>query len=218
MLLDCPLFAGVRHEDLPVSARDLRIRHYGPGQMVFNQDDESGEVYFPRSGLLLALHLDPHGRELIFTRLTTSDYFGELSAIDAGRRSLSIYAKTEASLIVMSRQAFLALLDSLPLVRQRVLVDLASRIRRLTIHIYQLTSQNVDRRLKAYLAHRALESGVFRPAGELPDMPTHAEIAASIGASREEVSRAISALKRSGVIASGRQRLTILQPNALLAE
>lgn len=217
-LLSCPLFAGVARESVGLDTRDLRTRFYSPGQIVFNQDDTSGDVYFLRSGLLLALYLDQDGRELIFTRLNADDYFGELSAIDGDSRSLSVYAKTHSCLIIMKRQAFLDLLDTIPLVRQRIMIDLAGRIRRLTRHSYQLTSQSVDKRLKAYLARIALESGAFRPNGELTNFPTHAEIAGSIGASREEVSRSISALKRTGILEAGRQKLTILQPNALLSE
>lgn len=217
-LLSCPLFAGVAPESVVLDARNLRTRFYSPGQIVFSQDDTSGDVYFLRSGLLLALYLDHDGKELIFTRLNAHDYFGELSAIDGGKRSLSVYSKTDSCLIVMKRQAFLDLLETIPLVRQRIMIDMAGRIRRLTRHSYQLTSQSVDQRLKAYLARVALENGAFKPNGQLAKFPTHAEIAGSIGASREEVSRSISALKRTGILEAGRQKLTILQPNALLSE
>ena len=217
-LLNCPLFADVALESVALDAHDFWTRVYSPGQIVFNQDDTSGEVYFLRSGLLLALYLDQDGRELIFTRLNTHGYFGEISAIDGGKRSLSVYAKTASCLIVVKRQAFLKLLEMIPLVRQRVMIDMAERIRRLTRHSYQLTSQSVDKRLKAYVARMALESGMFKPNGQLAKFPTHAEIASSIGASREEVSRSISALKHAGILEAGRQKLTILQPNALLSE
>ncbi|MDK4706397.1 MULTISPECIES: Crp/Fnr family transcriptional regulator [unclassified Rhizobium] len=217
-LMNCPLFAGVSRDDVAPHARDLFMRFYASGQLVFSQEDTSGDVYFLRFGTLLALHLDQNGRELIFTRLQAKDYFGELSALDGGGRSLSVYSKTDSCLIVIRRQAFLNMLETLPLVRQRVIVDLVGRIRRLTTHSYQLASQSVDKRLKAYLARCALEDGVFEPNGQLLKLPTHAEIAGSIGASREEVSRSISALKRAKILDTGRQRLTILQPSALLHE
>jgi CRP-like cAMP-binding protein len=217
-LLSSPLFAGVARDTVDLDTRDLRTKFFSPGQIVFSQDDTSGDVYFLRSGLLLAIYLDQDGKELIFTRLNAHDYFGELSAIDGGTRSLSVYSKTESCLIVMKRQAFLDLLETVPLVRQRIMIDLVGRIRGLTKRSYQLTSQSVDKRLKAYLARMALETGAFKPNGQLTKFPTHAEIAGSIGASREEVSRTISVLKRTGILEAGRQKLTILQPNALLSE
>lgn len=217
-LLSCPLFAGLSRDDVAPYARDLFTRFYVPGQVVFSQEDTSGDVYFLRFGTLLALHLDQNGRELIFTRLHAKDYFGELSSIDGGGRSLSVYSKTDSCLIVIRRQAFLSMLEELPLLRQRVMVDLVGRIRNLTTHSYRLASQSVDKRLKAYLARWALEEGVFEPNGQLLKLPTHSEIAGSIGASREEVSRSISALKRAKILDTGRQRLIILQPGALLHE
>lgn len=217
-LMNFPLFDGVSRDHVAPHARDLFARVYAPGQVVFSQEDTSGDVYFLRFGTLLALYLDQNGRELIFTRLQAKDYFGELSAIDGGVRSLSVYSRTESRLIVIRRQAFLGILEAVPLVRQRVFIDLVGRIRRLTTHSYQLASQSVDQRVKAYLARCALEDGVFEPNGQLLRLPTHAEIAGSIGASREEVSRSISALKRARILDTGRQRLTILQPSALLHE
>ncbi|MDO9418453.1 Crp/Fnr family transcriptional regulator [Pararhizobium sp.] len=217
-LLNSPLFAGVTREMIGLDIRDVRTRYFSTGQIVFSQDDASGDVYFLRSGLLLAIYLDRDGRELIFARLNAHDYFGELSAIDGGTRSLSVYSKTDSCLIVMKRKAFLDLLDTVPLVRQRIMIDLVSRIRALTERSYQLASQSVDKRLKAYLARMALETGTFKPNGQLTPFPTHAEIARSIGASREEVSRTISLMERAGILQAGRQRMTILQPNALLHE
>lgn len=146
-LLNCPLFAGMPRDSVAPHARDLLARFYVPGQVIFNQEDTSGDVYFLRSGTLLALYLDQDGRELIFSRLNAHDYFGELSAIDGGGRSLSVYSKTDSCLIVVRRQAFLNLLEALPLVRQRIMVDMVGRIRRLTTHSYQLASQSVDKRL-----------------------------------------------------------------------
>ena len=216
-LLECPLFSGIQSLPIAIDQRTLRAVSVSAGQNVFDQDDDSCDVFFPVKGELLALQLDSEGRELIFSRINPGGYFGELSAIDLRPRSLSVYAKTDARLLVLKRTVFSELISSLPLIRDRVLNDLVARIRILTERAYQLTTHNVQERVMSYLVRLALEAGEFKPNGSLKQVPTHAEIAGTIGANREAVSRCMSNLKRDGIVDAGRQRVVILQPDALLA-
>jgi CRP-like cAMP-binding protein len=49
----------------------------------------------------------------------------------------------------------------------------------------------------------------------LADAPTHAGIAASIGANRETVSRTMTRLGRKGLVRTARQKIEIRDPDAL---
>ena len=215
-LLECPLFSGVQELPIDVGPQELRLINASAGQNIFDQNDETCDVYFTVSGQLLALQLDAEGRELIFSRINPGTYFGELSAIDMRPRSLSVYAKTNARILVLKQHVFVELIARLPLIRDRVLNDLVARIRSLTERNYQLTAQNVQERVMHYLVHLALEAGEFRPNGSLQKMPTHAEIANTVGANREAVSRCMSDLKQRGILEAGRQKVVILKPDALL--
>ena len=66
-----------------------------------------------------------------------------------------------------------------------------------------------------YLLRLAEEQSKLSKGAVIDNAPTHAEIAGSIGANREMVSRAISKLAKSGVIKSSRQKIEILDPEAL---
>ena len=64
----------------------------------------------------------------------------------------------------------------------------------------------------------AIEEGKFSKGAIIENAPTHAEIAGSVGANREMVSRSISRLVKGGVIKSARQKIEILDPEALSHE
>ncbi|WP_147125324.1 Crp/Fnr family transcriptional regulator [Shimia ponticola] len=213
-LLDHPLFAGVKTLDLPTnSVTRMRL---DDGQMLFDQMERSRDVYFLMRGAVLAVFWAPDGKELIFNRMAAVDYFGEIAAIDGQERSLSVYASGCAEVLILRRDAFLQVLDTESMVCRRVMTRLVGRVRELTQRTSQLSTQSVDQRVKAFIARRAMDAGVFKPGGELRGLPTQSEIAGLIGANREAVSRAISDMKRSGVIKAGRQRITLVQPNELI--
>lgn len=184
--------------------------------MLFDQMERSRDVYFLMRGAVLAVFWAPDGKELIFNRMAAVDYFGEIAAIDGQERSLSVYASGCAEVLVLRRDAFLQVLDTESIVCRRVMTRLVGRVRELTQRTSQLSTQSVDQRVKAFIARRAMDAGVFKPGGELRGLPTQSEIAGLIGANREAVSRAISDMKRSGVIKAGRQRITLVQPNELI--
>ena len=78
-----------------------------------------------------------------------------------------------------------------------------------------MTTLTVEQRVEKYLLRLAAEHGKLTQGAVIENAPTHAEIANSIGANREMVSRTISKLAKQGVIKSSRQKIEILDPAAL---
>lgn len=117
----------------------------------------------------------------------------------------------------MSAAVFRGLIDDSPIFRRAVLTNLSRRVRELTERTCHLTSWSVEDRLKAFILRSAAEAGSLQADAVLIDFPTHAEIAAHIGANREAVSRTLSALRQQGVLTAHRGNLTIHQPDNLLS-
>ncbi|MFV0384763.1 Crp/Fnr family transcriptional regulator [Paracoccus sp. (in: a-proteobacteria)] len=214
-LQNIPMLAAVPTEILASPRLRWSERLCGAGQLVIDRESSDHSVVFVRDGAFIAVYWTETGRELTFSRIGPGDYFGELAALDEGPRSISIYAQIPSRVVVIEGESFLWLVDEVPAFRARLLRDLTGRIRSLTKRLTEMVSQNVDQRVRGYLMRLALEQGVCQPDGVIHDTPTHAEIASYIGTNREAVSRVISELQKTGVINAGRQRLTILSPDAL---
>ena len=216
LLAEMPLFQDVDVEELSRLGVRARLKTLDSGQILFDQAEQSRDVYFLLSGRLLAVHLTADGREMIFGRIDYKTYQGELAALDNGERSLSIYAHRKAEILVVSQQDFLAIMDHIPVVRQRVVLNLVATVRRLTERLYQATLFSAEQRVRSYLVRLALEAGQMHKGGEIIDAPTHSEIASWIGSNREVVSRIMSGLKKSGVIHTQRKLIRLLEPDVLL--
>lgn len=214
---DLPLLAGVRAADLAGIDVQFQERSLAGWEVLFNQQDMSRDVYFLLSGALLAVYWTPEGREIIFSRFYTGSYLGELAALDDGDRSLAVVARAPTRVLVMPQKSFLSLFENVALVRHRVVTDLVSRVRALTARNMELTSFTVEQRVVSYLIALAVERGQLETGGVLDHAPTHAEIAASIGANREIVSRTMTKLARRDILRTARQRIELLNPDALSA-
>lgn len=212
---DLPLFDGVTEADFAGLNLDYRETSFGAWEPLFSQHDSTKDVYFLLTGALLAVYWTAEGREIIFSRFATGAYLGELSALDNGSRSLAVVARHPVRVLVLPQASFVSLFENVTLVRQRVVKDLVSRVRSLTVRNMELTSFSVEQRVASYLIALAMERGQLEEGGVLDDAPTHAEIAASIGANREMVSRTMTALGRKGFVRSARQRIEILDPEAM---
>ena len=210
-----PLFDGLDPDLLDRLGLKWSEQSYKTGNTVFAQDNDDKDVMFLLDGALLAVYWTEDGREIVFTRFPVGSCFGELSALDGHPRSLAIYAKSPARVLRLEQASFLRLMDEVPDFRARMISDLVARIRSLTRKTMELTSYSIEQRVCSYLITLALDADRLIPGGTIEGAPTHAEIASSIGANREMVSRTISGLSRRGIIKPGRQRIEILDPDAL---
>ena len=207
-----PLFHGLTPEQLAHAHDGLTVRSYERWEMIVSQSDATQDVFFLIEGALLAMFYTEDGREVIFTQINPGEYFGELSALDGGLRSLAVLAKSPVTLAVMPAKAFVELIDTVPQVRGRVLRDLVARVRALTHRTLALTTFSVKQRLVSYVASLAIDRKQFRAGGIIDDAPTHAEISATIGTNREMITRVMSRLSREGILRTTRKRIEILDP------
>lgn len=215
--LNIPLFQGLSEQDLAGLEIRVRDQSFEAWQTVFSSQDSSRDVYFVLSGALVAVYWTRDGREVVFSRLTEGAYLGELAALTDRPRTLSVVARGPSRVMILHQSSFTALIDGNSVLRWRILRDLAARIAMLTDRCLQLTTMSVEQRVHSYLLRYAMERGSLGKGHVLRDAPTHAEIAASIGATREMVSRTLSRLTADGVIRSARQRIEILDPERLVA-
>lgn len=214
---DLPLFAGVTAPELvnaPIQVTETQLRAW---QTLFDQNEASHDIYFLISGALLAVFWTEDGREIVFSRFPLGAYFGELAALDGTPRSLAVFAKTDAVILSMRQDSFLWLFNNVPVIRDRIVRQLVGRIRNLTERSMEMTTLSVEQRVATYLLRLAAEHDKLAQGAIIENAPTHAEIAGTIGANREMVSRSISKLAKRGAILPARQRIEILDPDLLSA-
>ncbi len=117
----------------------------------------------------------------------------------------------------MPTGAFRDSLLAQPIIALNLATELCHRLRNKNEQMFGLVMQDVEARLRLLLLQLARESGQVRTHALLRPAPTQEALAARIGANREAVSRALSRLKRLGLIGTSRRNIVIRNIDALAA-
>ena len=211
------IFATATADDIKQLISFAHQVEYHTNELILAQHDPSVDAFLVLSGRLLAVLHSSDGREVAYDEIRPGQLFGELAALDGKPRSVSVYAAETASLVCIPAPALHEFLAASPNSAMALMQEMSARIRKLTDRNFQMVVYNVEQRVKAFIVRMAVDAGQLRQNGVLFPFLTHAQIATRIGTNREAVSRTLSQLTKEGVVRSQRQKLEIINVDALVA-
>jgi CRP/FNR family cyclic AMP-dependent transcriptional regulator len=142
------------------------------------------------------------GGELVHTIIRAGQLIGELALLNDGRRTAGARATSPTTAWAIGRDAFWGFLESNPPASSALLRQVAARLAAREALIDDLLSLDVKSRLAKVLLGLAADHGQPEPDGgtRISLHLTHRDLAGMVGASRENVSRALGAFRRRGFI------------------
>jgi CRP-like cAMP-binding protein len=156
------------------------------------------------------------GSRCILAVRRPGDVLGELSAIDGRSRSASVVALDEVTDLCIPVGQFSTMLTTRPRVAHAVLTVVAGRLRDASSQRTESGDSRAAQRLESLLVDLAAQYGTTDPDGVAVALPfTQDELAASIGASRQTVVRALGKLRVADVVETRRQQVVVLRPDLL---
>ena len=182
-----------------VKASDVVLSHLKPGD----------EVYFAIEGLFRAELTTAFGKTVTIRQLRTGAHFGEIAALTCAPRTLTIVAETDGDVAVCPADAFQALMRRNAAFAKKIAVMLARNVVLLTDRLFELAALEVRFRLYSELLRLARSGDNTDEGVVIRSAPTHEQLAATIGAQREAVTREISYLSEQGVLKKRRRQIVI---------
>ena len=175
-------------------------------KIIFNAGDQADAVFVVASGKVKIVVTTPDGKELILAMLGAGQVFGEMALLESGPRSASVITETAVELLAINRADFQRILASEQSISHRLLAILSQRLRRANSKMQSLAYIDVAGRLARYFMDLAKDHGQRLGNGwVVVRRPTHADIANSIGTSRETVSRLINEFEEGfGMVNKGK--------------
>lgn len=140
-LIDIPLFDELRSSELKIIGRQMNFVEINKNETVFKEGDKGDYVCFVVNGILDVIKQSTTGRDVVIASLSTGRSIGEMSAIDDYPRSATVKARTNATLVILSRKGFELILQSYPKIGIKVLKGLA---RVLSMNLRKTSSQLAD--------------------------------------------------------------------------
>ena len=213
-----PLLAGLPQQRLDALAAQCAWRRFEPGQPIVSRDASGGDVHLIVDGRVRIHVYAGDGREVLFTHLQEGSIVGDFAAVDGGLRTTDAHASTRVLSASLTGAHFKQLLREEPRVEERYVRYLVGLVRMLTDRVIELSTLAVQNRIRAEVLRQA--QAATEPDSDfarLEPAPRHADLAAQVGTTREQVTRELSALTRQGLLQKAGHALLVTDLHRLQA-
>jgi CRP-like cAMP-binding protein len=219
LLAASDLFEGASPADFEPLATSSRIKHYNRGERIWSTGDKADQLFLMLTGEAIVSRVGPDGEEYVVELFAAGDVMGSFHFFETlPLRVLDARAAEETSCWVVPRQDFMDLLERSPKLMMFMLRAYSRWIVRRDLQDADSSFRNVAAQVATRLLHLAYQFGEPSKNGVLIRIHvTETTLASMIGASRENVSRAIAKLQRAGDVRRERGLFVMPHPDALRA-
>ena len=212
------LFRDLGSADLQAVGRAAQQREVDAGRFFFRQDSLADVVYVLHVGRVKLTESTPEGHQVVLRFIGPGEMFGPAAVFEGQRYPVSAQAVRWCQVFAWNGKTMAALMESCPRLALNALRDLTARLRDLQERYGELATERVERRVAHALIRLAGEAGWKTEDGVLIDMPlSRQDLAEMTGTTLYTVSRILSGWQREGLLDIGRQRVTILDSQGLIA-
>lgn len=172
------------------------------GRPVFTKRQDADAMFIVLSGRV-KIHSAAAGRKRkTFAYLREGEFFGEMALIAGETRSASALAVEPSLLMVIRKTDFQRLVARDPSLARYLLKTVCERLRRANEEIEGMMFRNLLGRVAQAVLDLARRSGEPHDGGvALKERYTQQELAELVGTTREPLTRALSSLRRAGLVA-----------------
>jgi CRP-like cAMP-binding protein len=188
------------------------------GELFFNEGEVADAFFVLASGRVKLTQRTPEGHQVVLRIIGAGDAFGGAGAFGDETYPISAEAVEPAVALVWTSSTMRQLLETEPKVALNAVQFVAGRLHDLQRRHRQLMTERVERRVARALLRLVQEAGRRVDAGVEIDFPvSRQDIAEMTGTTLFTVSRLLSAWEERGIVRSGRQRIILTTPHALVA-
>jgi CRP-like cAMP-binding protein len=217
-LSNVPLFKGLRGEVLVRIVDRSYPTQKAAGEFFFNEGEPAEEFFVLTGGRVKLTQVTPEGHQVVLRLAGPGDAFGGAGAFGEPTYPITAEALEPSSALTWSSTSMRQLLETEPTVTLNAVHFVAARLHDLQRRHRELMTERVERRVARALLRLVQDAGRRVEAGVEIDFPvSRQDIAEMTGTTLFTVSRLLSGWEERGIVQSGRQRIVITRPHALVA-
>lgn len=216
LLKRCPLFAGLKEEDLQKIRAIASPKQIWKKEILFSEGEMAKGFYVILSGKVKLYKISPEGKEQILHVVSAPDAFAEAALFLEGSYPAFAEALSDCQLLFFPKRDFIQLIEKNPQLSINMIVTLSHFLKRFASLIEELSLKEVSSRIAKYLTDlslRASKEGKDSREVELDLSKT--QLALKLGTISETLSRTLAKMKAKGVIEVKKNKILILDHDAL---
>lgn len=183
--------------------------NYADGEIIFDLDDKTTDVYFILEGATKSVNFSANGAMAYFKLRKKGDFFGYYSAISGEPRTARMIAVSNTMLAKMDGKEFMRLVTHDPILSEKMLKLIMGILRDETKRLTSLITLNATQQVCVELLMNSM--GENHPY----TLESRNEMAARLGMTRETLSRILRDLERREAIEVGKNVISIKNPDIL---
>ena len=118
--------SGLTSDDVAELVETAEVQDKHAGEVVIKEGADDKDIYIVRRGSMI-VEKNLGGHEVFLSYLPAGSYFGEMAVIDGSARTATVKAAIKSEVVRFPGEAFVALLDRKPQIRERALRDMKDR-------------------------------------------------------------------------------------------
>ena len=193
-------------------------REAADGEALFREGEPAVRGCVVADGRLKLTQLAADGHEVILRYVGPGEAAAALSIFEGAEYPLTAWAVGPTAVLEWERETLHALLVRYPAIALATVRLLSGRLREVQERFRELATERVAQRVARALVRLVRQAGRKVEGGVLIDLPlSRQDLAEMTGTTLFTVSRILSEWEAQGIVASGRERITVLRPHGLVA-
>lgn len=218
LLAGAPFARGLSHDELRLVARLATHRALRARQVLFRDGEEAVALYLVLTGRIKLTQSDVEGREVIIRLVGPGGLLAAVSAFADTTYPADAHALEPSTVLVWPRQTLPAMFRQAPALALNTMRILSERICEMQDRFRELATERVAQRVARALLRLVRQAGRRTEEGVLIDLPlSRRDLAELTGTTLFTVSRVLSEWEAAGTVRTGRRRVIVRSPHALVA-
>ncbi|MCF7935705.1 MAG: Crp/Fnr family transcriptional regulator [Synergistales bacterium] len=181
-------------------------RRFRRGERIFSEGDEGEGFYVVLEGKVKVFRLSSEGKEVILHFCHRGDNFGQVAMYAGNDYPADAEALSDTRLLFFERESFIQHIKEEPTLALGMLAALSVRLREFTQQVENLALKEVPARIATYILYLAEKQQNW---SRVQMDSTQNQLSRMIGTTPETLSRLMTRLEETGVIAVSRSTIAI---------
>ena len=217
LILGLPAFAGLNGEDADAVLASARSSRFPRTTAGFAQDEEARHFFLLLSGYVRVVRTTPEGEQNIARYINEGELFGIAVAMGRSTYPASAVAAVDCVVVSWPNSAWQELQSRVPGFGANAYQTIGARLQDTQARVMDMATRQVEQRIAGAVMRLVQQSGRKTEDGVEIDFPiSRQDIAEMTGSTLHTVSRLMSAWEEEGIVRSGRQKVTVTDPHALM--
>ncbi|MCA9502944.1 MAG: Crp/Fnr family transcriptional regulator [Spirochaetaceae bacterium] len=212
------IFSGLSDKELDQLLQATTTKRLKAKEILFRKGDPGNQLYGILKGALKVMTTATDGKDVMFGLMGPGEVLGEIALLDSEDRSATIVAVEATELLTLHRRELIPFLEKNPRAAIALAGVLAARVRTLSERAEDRQTMPLPGRIAKKLLALSEEHGK-RPivGGPVEVRLPQQDLADLVGVTRESVNKQLRAWEEEGIVALGRGRVVLKNPEALEA-